>query len=114
MVNNREQLDRAVTHCGDNDSTGLLRRFFLQYETRAKVRRGKDDLEDTLLSIERLVLAVNIPYGRLELDVRRIAPRKTTRVVLYGDGNELAIRAGDRLARIEYANIAILDGGGEA
>lgn len=58
--------------------------------------------------------AVNIPYSRLEFDVRRLVPRKTTRVVLYGDGNELAIRAADRLAGIGYATISILDGGREA
>ena len=55
--------------------------------------------------------AVNAPYSRLELDVARLAPRRTARIVVYGDGEALAARAAARLAARGYAGVRVLAGG---
>ncbi len=43
---------------------------------------------------------VSLPYSRLEIDVRRLVPRLSTRVVLHdeGDGSDVALRAAGALA----------------
>ncbi|MEO7056361.1 MAG: rhodanese-like domain-containing protein [Caldimonas sp.] len=57
--------------------------------------------------------AVSLPYSRLELDVRRLVPRSTSRVVLYDDGGEsdVAVRAASRLGDLGYEALHILRGG---
>ncbi|HZT87787.1 MAG TPA: rhodanese-like domain-containing protein [Stellaceae bacterium] len=57
------------------------------------------------------LLAVNLPYSRLELDVRRLVPRLACRIVLVDDGDGVAERAARRLAAIGYTSVHILAGG---
>ncbi len=57
------------------------------------------------------LLAVNLPYSRLELDILRLVPRKSTRIVLVDGNDEIAARAARRLAHLDYANVYCLTGG---
>src|SRR5687768_12508023 len=59
-----------------------------------------------------LLFATPLPYSRLELDVTRLAPRRSVRIVLCDDGaSGVAQGAAVRLAGLGYCDVAILDGG---
>jgi rhodanese-related sulfurtransferase len=61
---------------------------------------------------EHLFYVVSAPYSKLELDIQRLVPRKTVRLVLVGDdANELTARATHRLMQLGYTDIYLLDGG---
>ena len=55
--------------------------------------------------------AVPAPYSRLELDVPRLVPRRTTRTVLIDDGDGVAERAARRLGDLGYTAVHVLEGG---
>jgi cystathionine beta-lyase len=56
----------------------------------------------------------NLPYSRLELDVRRLAPNPAVRLVIYDqDGTDLAIRVAARLQALGYSRVHRLQGGAE-
>src|SRR3954447_13098059 len=57
------------------------------------------------------LLAVNLPYSRLEIDVGRLVPRRSCRVVLIDDGDGVADRATRRLAGSGYSALHVLQGG---
>src|SRR5436305_4950621 len=57
------------------------------------------------------LLAVNLPYSRLEIDIGRLVPRPSCRVVLVDDGDGVAERAVRRLAGLGYAALHVLEGG---
>jgi cystathionine beta-lyase len=57
---------------------------------------------------------VNLPYSRLELEVRRLAPNPQVRLVIYDqNGGDVAARAAQRLQALGYGRVHILDGGAE-
>jgi len=58
-----------------------------------------------------LFFAVPLPYGRLDIDVLRLAPRKDVRLVLVDDGDALAATAARRLEHIGYRHVHVLAGG---
>jgi rhodanese-related sulfurtransferase len=60
------------------------------------------------------LLAVNLPYSRLENDVSRLVPRRSCRVVLLDDMDGVAAKATRRLAGLGYDNLQILAGGATA
>ena len=61
---------------------------------------------------EHLFYAVSTPYSKLELEIQRLVPRQTVRLVLVGDDtNDLTARAAHRLVRLGYTDIFLLDGG---
>ncbi|WP_434568791.1 cystathionine beta-lyase [Pseudomonas sp. Z3-8] len=61
-----------------------------------------------------LFFGVNLPYSRLELEARRLAPNLQVRLVLHDqDGGDLAERAAQRLHVLGYANVHILEGGAD-
>jgi rhodanese-related sulfurtransferase len=70
-----------------------------------------DVREELIFSRGHLLHARSLPLSRIELRVRALVPRKTTRVVLVDDGDGLAQRAAGTLARLGYTDIAFLDGG---
>lgn len=70
-----------------------------------------DVREQGLYGANHLLLAINIPLSRLELDIRPMAPRLGTRVVLCDDSGGEAERAAEFLAAAGYSDISILDGG---
>jgi rhodanese-related sulfurtransferase len=57
------------------------------------------------------LLAVNLPYSRLELDIFRLVPRLWCRVVLADDGDGVAAKAASRMAALGYGSIHVLRGG---
>ncbi|WP_026144886.1 cystathionine beta-lyase [Pseudomonas asplenii] len=55
---------------------------------------------------------VHLPYSRLELEARRLAPNPAVRLVIYDqDGGELSLRAAQRLAELGYRQVHRLEGG---
>jgi rhodanese-related sulfurtransferase len=71
-----------------------------------------DVREELIFSQRHLLLARSIPLSRFELKFAQLVPRRSTRIVLCGDG--AAGRAAAILARNGYSDLAILDGGIEA
>lgn len=55
--------------------------------------------------------AVPLAYSRLELDVERLIPRKTVRMVVFDGGEGIAERAASRLAPLGYTDVQVLAGG---
>ncbi|MGY1917729.1 cystathionine beta-lyase [Pseudomonas tolaasii] len=57
---------------------------------------------------------VNLPYSRLELEVRRLAPNPQVRLVIYDqDDGEVAARAAERLHTLGYSLVHVLEGGAD-
>jgi cystathionine beta-lyase len=57
---------------------------------------------------------VNLPYSRLELEVRRLAPNPGVRLVIYDQsGGNVASRAAQRLSELDYSRVHILEGGAD-
>jgi rhodanese-related sulfurtransferase len=73
-----------------------------------------DVREERTFSESHLLFARSVPLSRLELRMARLVPRKATRIVLVDDGDGLALRAAEVLARAGYSDIGILDGGNPA
>ncbi|HTW54519.1 MAG TPA: rhodanese-like domain-containing protein [Stellaceae bacterium] len=57
------------------------------------------------------LLAVNAPYSRLEVDVLRLVPRKTTRILLVDGNDGVAQHAAQRLLHLGYNDVRFLTGG---
>ena len=57
------------------------------------------------------LLAVSAPYSRLELDIGRLVPRRSTRIVLVDDGDAVAGKAARRLVDLGYGDLSVLAGG---
>ncbi|TAM86026.1 MAG: sulfurtransferase [Candidimonas sp.] len=83
-----------------------------------------DDAELALLDVrehgqygeEHLFFAVSLPYSTLEIDAPRLLPRKSVRIVVYGNassGHVIDAYAA-RLQELGYTDISVLDGGIEA
>jgi rhodanese-related sulfurtransferase len=60
------------------------------------------------------LLAVSLPYSRLEKEIARLVPRKSCRVVLLDGGDGVAAKAARRLEGSAYSNIHVLTGGAAA
>ena len=58
--------------------------------------------------------AVPLHYSRLELDIERLVPRKSVRMVLVDGGDGLADRASRRAEALGYSNVHVLTGGAPA
>ncbi len=61
-----------------------------------------------------LLFATPLPYSRLELDIARLVPRKSARIVLCDDGDGIAARGTQRLEALGYSDVAVLEGGNPA
>ena len=55
--------------------------------------------------------AANFPLGRIELDAWGRIPRRDTRIVVYGEGPDDAVRAAQRLRGLGYTQVHLLAGG---
>src|SRR5437764_7761351 len=60
------------------------------------------------------LLAVNVPYSRLELIVGQLVPRHSCSAVLLDDGDGVADKAACRLGSLGYATVHVLEGGVDA
>jgi rhodanese-related sulfurtransferase len=58
--------------------------------------------------------AVPLPYSRFEIDLERLAPRRSVRMVLLDDGDGVAARAAARASALGYTDLHVLDGGAPA
>lgn len=55
---------------------------------------------------------VNLPYSRLELEVRRLAPNPGVRLVIYDQtGNDVSVCAAQCLHKLGYSRVHVLEGG---
>ncbi len=54
---------------------------------------------------------VPLAYSRLELEVEKLAPRKSVRLVVFDGGEGIAERAAGRLGQLGYTDVHILSGG---
>ncbi len=61
-----------------------------------------------------LLTASNAPLSRLEIVVPRLAPRKTTTVVLCDAEEQLALEGAERLAELGYTDLRVLEDGTSA
>jgi rhodanese-related sulfurtransferase len=57
------------------------------------------------------LLAVHLPYSRIEKDIARLVPRQSCRIVLFDDADGVAAKAARRLAGLGYGDICELGGG---
>jgi len=60
------------------------------------------------------LLAVNLPYSRLEREIARLVPRRSCRIVLLDDADGVAAKAARRLEGLGYGGIHVLAGGAAA
>jgi rhodanese-related sulfurtransferase len=60
------------------------------------------------------LLAVNLPYSRLELMIGQLVPRHSCPVVLVDDGDGVADKAARRLMALGYRAVQVLAGGVDA
>jgi rhodanese-related sulfurtransferase len=60
------------------------------------------------------LLAVNLPYSRLETEISRLVPRRSCRIVLLDDMDGVAAKASRRLAELGYDSLNALAGGATA
>jgi rhodanese-related sulfurtransferase len=70
-----------------------------------------DPREEGVFGKAHLLYAVNMPLSKLELNIFRMVPRNSTRIVLTDGGEGMSERAAAKLKELGYTNIAILDGG---
>ncbi|MEI6205414.1 MAG: rhodanese-like domain-containing protein [Desulfuromonadales bacterium] len=73
-----------------------------------------DPREEGLFGEAHLLLAINIPFSRLELRIGLLVPRKGTRIVLVDDGGGLSERAARKLVDLGYSSVEILAEGNKA
>src|SRR5207245_251131 len=57
------------------------------------------------------LFAANLPLSRIELDAYARIPRRDTLLVVYDNGEGLAADAAQRLSRLGYTSVKLLDGG---
>lgn len=57
------------------------------------------------------LFAASLPVGRLELEIGDRVPRRSTRIVVYDNGEGLDAIAADRLRALGYSDVSRLDGG---
>jgi len=57
------------------------------------------------------LLAVNVPYSRLELMIGQLVPRRSCPIVLLDDGDTVADKAARRLGSLGYTTVNVLEGG---
>ncbi|MCZ6874189.1 MAG: rhodanese-like domain-containing protein [bacterium] len=81
-----------------------------------------DRLEIAFLDVREIVpfgaghplLAANLPLSYLELSIAKLVPRSTTRIILTDGGDVQAALAAERLERLGYSEVAVLEGGAPA
>jgi rhodanese-related sulfurtransferase len=70
-----------------------------------------DVREEGPFSLAHPLFAVSVPFGRIEIKVLELVPRLTVPVVVYDDGEGLAEPAAERLRRLGYTDVSLLEGG---
>lgn len=70
-----------------------------------------DVREQGLFARKSLLWGISIPYFRLELEIARLVPRLDTPIVLVDADGQTLQAAAERLQRLAYTDIALLEGG---
>jgi rhodanese-related sulfurtransferase len=70
-----------------------------------------DAREEAPFSEAHPLFAANLPLSRIEVDAARRIPRRDTLIVIYDDGEGLALKAAQRLSALGYRQLALLEGG---
>ena len=70
-----------------------------------------DPREEGIFGKAHLLYAVNMPLSKLEINIFRMVPRNSTRIVLTDGGEGMSERAAAKLKELGYTDVAILDGG---
>jgi rhodanese-related sulfurtransferase len=73
-----------------------------------------DIREEGQFGLGHPLLAVNIPYSRLEIEIADRVPRRSTRVLLIGNDDAIPDKAARRLRAIGYADVHAVAGGVDA
>ena len=100
----------------DHDTNCHCRRQFSAYQSRGArtiESDGKelalvDPREEGVFGKAHLLHAVNLPLSKLELNVFRMIPRKSTRIVLTDAGDGLSERAAVKLKEFGYTILRFL------
>ena len=66
--------------------------------------------EEATFALEHPLFAAQMPLGRIEVEVLDRIPRRSTRIILYDNGEGLIGTATSRLSNLGYANVARLEG----
>jgi len=89
-------------------------------EVRAMLQDGSemaliDVREEGVFSeLGHLFFANSVPLSRIELVIRDLVPRPSSRIVVYDGGEGLAGRAATRLHQMGYRDVAVMAGGASA
>jgi rhodanese-related sulfurtransferase len=67
--------------------------------------------EEGPFALAHPLFAVNLPLSRLEVEILDRVPRKSTKIVLYDDGEGLVDTARRRLGALGYSSLHVLEGG---
>jgi rhodanese-related sulfurtransferase len=86
------------------------------HDVRAALLAGReiallDVREEDPHAREHPLFAANFPFGRIELDAWTKLPRRDVPVVVLDDGEGLAAPAAERLRRLGFTDVALLQGG---
>jgi len=101
----------SVFSASASDFRRITAKAFRAMESDGKEIAIIDPREEGVYGKAHLLLAVNVPLSKLEIDIGNSVPRKSTRLVLTDGGEGTAERAALKLDELGYSSISILDGG---
>ncbi len=70
-----------------------------------------DVREEDFYAQSHPLFAINVPYGRIEVDMWRRIPRRDTPLVVYDNGEGLALQAMPLLQRLGYSQLGVMQNG---
>ena len=70
-----------------------------------------DVREEDFYAQSHPLFAINVPYGRIEVDMGRRIPRRDTPLVVYDNGEGLALQAMPVLQRLGYSQLSLMQNG---
>lgn len=70
-----------------------------------------DVREEAPFALSHPLFAANMPFSQLELQAWRRLPRRDVTIVVYDDGEGLALPAARRLRSLGYTDVSLLSGG---
>ena len=103
----QEAMAAEVSHPYAVSSYAQIRAALLAKEEIALV----DVREEGAYAQSHPLFAINLPYGRIEVDVWRRIPRRDTPVVVYDNGEGLALQAMPVLQRMGYSQLSVMQNG---